>query len=75
MVSREYSTAKPPPPPPWKRVFDQHVVPAAIDVAGALEGAVTRGLERARREPGRAALASVAALGVPLFLLLRPRRA
>jgi hypothetical protein len=74
MVDRACLRERPAPPPVWKRMFDQHVVPAAIDLAGGAERSVLRGLDLSRRRPALAALCVLAGI-VCLPLLRRGARA
>ncbi len=60
MVTAAYMTERPPPPSALKRVWDQDVIPAGINLAGAVEGALWRASERARSKPWEAMLAALA---------------
>ena len=51
MVDTGYMLAKPSPPGPVKQYFDQTVMPAMINAAGAMEGVAEQVAVRVRRRP------------------------
>ncbi len=73
MVGREYLLHKPAPPSSAKVVFDQRVVPAMIDMAGAVEAVLERLAVRTRSAPGPV-LATAFSLGLALSLVAVRRR-
>lgn len=70
MVDRSYMLAQPTRPSPVKVAFDQRVVPALIDAAGAVEGRVEAVSVVVKRAPVRSLLI---AAGVG-FLVVRAAR-
>ena len=76
MVSKSYMLEKKRPPSELRLVIDQRLIPAAIDVAGAIEAALERVAVRARQQPATAvgaALTGAATLAIVTRRLLRPR--
>ncbi len=53
-------TESQPAPGRLKRTVDQAVIPAAVNLAGRVEGALMRASERTRRRPATAMLAALA---------------
>ncbi len=76
MVSKSYMLAKKSPPSELRLVLDQQVIPAAINVAGAVEGLLERVAVRTRKRPATAvgaALTTAMLFSMLTRRLLRPR--
>jgi hypothetical protein len=74
MVSVGYLIDNPGPPSEFKRFINQHVIPPAIDAAGAVETAAYELAEQVRAQPKTYLLAAGAlglVLGATLFALAR----
>ena len=74
MVSVGYLIDNPGPPSELKRFINQHVIPPAIDAAGAVETAAYELAEQVRAQPKTYLLAAGAlglVLGATLFALAR----
>ena len=70
MVDRSYLVGKARPPVPGKLYLDQRAIPAAIDMAGAVEAAVERVAVQVRRAPS-VALGAAVVFGLAVSCLRR----
>jgi hypothetical protein len=74
MVSVGYMIDNPGPPSAFKRFVNQHVIPPAIDAAGAVETAAYELGEQVRAQPKTSLLAAGAlglVIGATVFALAR----
>lgn len=76
MVGKSYMLASKAAPSGLRLAIDQRVIPAAIDLAGAVEGVLERAVVRTRQQPATAvgaALATTVLLGMLTRRLLWPK--